>query len=291
MLCYNHERYVSEALAGVFAQSYSPLEIVIVDDCSTDATAEIVGARLAGIRGRPNVRFIRNAWNSGLLGACETGIKAATGEFIIFTCDDDVMLPDMVSEMADFWQSTNASLVTTNAALIDEDSNPLGRTFRDLNSEADDSFETLVRDGANACCFGATMGFTPDIYTKFGMPPAHLNNIDILYPFYAGVLNGTRYLNKPLLKYRVHGNNGSLSLMEERSGERGKLEVRDRIFYGHIAHAVVMMEELDRLCEVMPERYRELAPRVGPLLSIQAVEMAKKLVRNRIQLEMLKSET
>lgn len=286
MLCYNHERYVSEALAGVFSQDYSPLEIVIVDDCSTDATAGIVSAWLPG---RSNVQFIRNAENIGLLGACEAGIKAASGEFIVFTCDDDVMLPDMVSEMADFWQSTNASLVTTNAALIDADSNSLGRTFRDLNSEADDSFETLVRDGSNACCFGATMGFTPEVYARFGMPPAHLNNIDILYPFYAAVLNGARYLNKPLLRYRVHGKNDSLSLIEDRSDERGRLEVRDRIFYGHIAHAVVMMDELDRLSETMPDRYREIAPAIRPLLTIQAVEMAKKLVRNRVQLEMLKS--
>ena len=112
-----------------------------------------------------------------------------------------------------------------------------------------------------------------------------MNNLDILLPFYAYLLKGGRFLNKTLLRYRVHGKNDSLSLIEERSDELGKLETRERAFYGHIAHAVVMMEELDRLSETMPDRYRELAPTIGPLLTIQTVEMAKKLVRNRIELQ------
>src|SRR5207244_909696 len=52
VLCYNHERFVAEALDGVFAQTYSPLDIVIVDDGSQDSTAQIVAARLAERRDR-----------------------------------------------------------------------------------------------------------------------------------------------------------------------------------------------------------------------------------------------
>jgi glycosyltransferase involved in cell wall biosynthesis len=288
MLCYNHEKFVAEALDGVLAQTYAPLDIIIIDDCSQDATADIVAAKLAQLPDRSNIRFIRNSKNLRLLGTCEAGISAARGDFVVMTCDDDVMLPDMVSEMAEVWKSEDVSLITTNAEFIDELSNSLGRTKRDLHVPADDSFETLVRDGANACCFGATMGFERQVYSTFGMPPAHLDNLDIVVPFYAYILKGARYLNKPLLKYRVHGQNNALDLVEERSDEQGKLVTRDRIFYGHIAHAVVMLEELDRLSETMPARYRELAPQIGPLLTIQTVEMAKKLVRNRIKLQQLR---
>lgn len=284
MLCYNHEKFVAEALEGVLAQTYFPLEVIIVDDCSQDATKDVVHFRLSKLHAVPDIRVINNTKNLGLLPTCEVGIRASRGDFVVFTCDDDVMMPEMISEIADFWRSQDVSLVTTNAHFVDSQSMSLGRTHRDLGEHADDSFETLVRDGANACCFGASMGFERELYTTFGMPPAHLNNIDILYPFYAYVLKGARFLNKPLLRYRVHGKNNSLSLIDERSDDRGKLEVRDRIFYQHIAHAVVMLEELDRLNVTMPERYRELAPRIGPLLTIQAVEMAKKMVRNRIAL-------
>jgi glycosyltransferase involved in cell wall biosynthesis len=288
MLCYNHEKFVAEALEGVLAQTYSPLDIVIIDDCSQDTTADIVAAKLATLSDRSSIRFIRNPINLGLLGTCDIAFNAARGAFIVPTCDDDVMMPDMVSEIANVWKSENVSLITANAMMIDEHSNSLGRTHRDCNAPVDDSFETLVRDGANACCFGATMGFERQVYSTFGMPPAHLNNLDIMLPFYAYLLKGGRFLNKTLLKYRVHGKNDSLSLVEERSNELGKLVTRERIFYGHIAHAVVMQEELDRLSETMPARYAELAPTIGPLLAIQTVEMAKKLVRNRIKLQQLR---
>lgn len=288
LLCYNHEEFVAEAFAAVLSQTYRPLEIIIVDDCSTDSTPDIVSRKIAELSNPPHVRFIRNARNRRLLGTCDVGIRAARGEFVVLTCDDDVMLPDMVAEMVDFWRSQSVSLVTTNAEYIDAQSNRVGRTHRDLETPPDDSFETLARDGSNACCFGATMGFERRLHRMFGMPPAHLDNIDIIYPFYAYVLNGAKFLNKPLLGYRVHGGNNSLSLIDERSDEMGRLTVRDRIFYGHVAHAVVMMEQLDQLSLTMPDRYAELAPRIAPLLTIQAVEMAKKMVHNRIAMQELR---
>jgi glycosyltransferase involved in cell wall biosynthesis len=287
MLCYNHEKFVAEALEGVLAQTYSPIDIIIIDDCSQDATADIVAAKLAALPDRSHIRFMRNPTNLGELGTCDVAFKAARGDFIVLTADDDIMRSNMVAEMVEAWKAHDVSLITVNAELIDEHSNSLGRTSRECNIQIEDSFETLARDGANACCFGAGLGFDRQVYLTFGMPPAHLHVLDIMFPFYACLLKGGRFLNKPLLQYRIHGKNTSLSLVEERSDEVEKLVTRDRIFYGHVAHAVVMMEELDRLSETMPARYAELAPRIGPLLTIQVVEMAKKLVRNRIELQEL----
>jgi glycosyltransferase involved in cell wall biosynthesis len=285
MLCYNHERFVAEALDGVLAQTYSPLDIVIVDDCSQDRTADIVAAKLDALPERSNIRFIRNSRNMKLLGAREVGIKAARGAFIINTCDDDVMLPNMAAEMVKAWKTKGVSLVTANQEYIDADSKPLGRTLHDCNAPADDSFATLARDGANACCAGASIGFEREVYTTFGMPPAHLNNLDIMLPFYAYILKGAHFIRKPLLKYRVHGNNFSLSLIAERSDELERLRVHERIYYGHLAHSVVMHDVLDRLRLTMPARYAKLARKIRPLLITQTNEMAKKLVGARIGLE------
>jgi len=287
MLCFNHERFVAEALEGVLSQTRSPLEIVIIDDCSQDRTPEIVAAKLANLR-RHDIRFIRNRHNMRLLGACETAIKATRGDFIVLTCDDDVMLPEMVAEIAEVWRTENVSLVNTNAEFIDENSNSLGKTHRDRNAPVDDSFETLARDGANACCFGATMAFERELYLTFGLPPAHLDNLDIIMPFYAYLLKGARYINKPLLKYRVHGQNNALSLIAERSDAAGRLATDERIYYSHLAHAIVMHEQLDQLNTTMPSRYKELALKIDPLITIQTVEMAKKLVGTRIELQKLR---
>jgi glycosyltransferase involved in cell wall biosynthesis len=287
LLCHNHERFVAEAVDGVLGQTYSPLDIVIIDDCSPDRTAEVIVAKLAKHAGRSDIRFIRNPQNMRWRAAMEIALHVTRGAFIVVSCGDDIMLPEMVAEMVDVWTKEEVSLVTANAHYIDENSNSLGRTARECNDPADDSFETLVRDGANACCFGAAIGFEREVYSAFGLPPSHLGALDIMLPFCAYLLKGARFVRKPLLKYRVHGQNTSLSLIAEKSDELEQLVTKERIFNSHLAHAVLMQEELDRLSVTMPARHAELADKIGPLLTVQTVEMAKKVVRTRIEMHRL----
>ena len=180
------------------------------------------------------------------------------GGFVFVSHGDDVMLPQMVEDMAKVWIAERVSLVTANVLYIDENSNSLNRTFRDPDQPADDSFETLARDGANACCVGAAIGFERAIYEKFGWVPPYLRAYDIMYPFYAYLLNGARFVTKPLLKYRVHGKNMSLSLNAEKADIFEKSLIEERIYLGHLAHATLMEEQLDQLREEWPERCRKL---------------------------------
>jgi glycosyltransferase involved in cell wall biosynthesis len=281
LLCYNHESFVAEAVGGVLSQTYSPLEIFIFDDCSTDRTAEVIERALAGQPPRPNVRFIRNTKNIGARAVGKIGLDMAKGAYIFFSCGDDVMLPNMVEEMANVLISEDVSLVTANAHYIDNNSKPLNRTFRDPGQPADDSFESLVRDGANACCFGPVMGFERAIYERFGWVPDSVKGYDIIYPFYAYLLNGARFVNTPLLKYRVHEQNTSLSLSAERAESLEKYAIEESIYLNHLAHGVLMEEILDRLRGEMPERYGQIAKRLLPLVTIQLAEVSKKLVRSR----------
>jgi len=201
------------------------------------------------------------------------------GEFIFVSHGDDVMLPNMVTEIASTWMSENVSLVTANALYIDDNSQPLGRFFHDPQKPADDSFETLARDGANACCFGPAIGFEREIYEKFDWVPRYLRAYDVMYPFYAYLLKGARFLNRPLLRYRVHDQNTSLSLKAERADAVQRATIEERMFLGHLAHATLMEEELIRLVKEAPHRYGARAAQILPLLNIQLAEFAKKLVR------------
>ncbi len=84
---YNGERFLAETLESIFAQTYEPLEVLVVDDGSTDRTREVVerwGAR------------IRYIWqeNAGPVKARNKGIAAAQGDLIAFTDADDLWLPD-----------------------------------------------------------------------------------------------------------------------------------------------------------------------------------------------------
>jgi len=285
LACYNQEKFVGEAVDGVLSQTYSPLEIVIVDDCSSDGTARVIASKIAEHPERDDVRLVRNDRNLTMMRSTPRAIGMTKGDFVVLASGDDILLPNMVEEVAKVWRAQDVSLVITNATYIDDKSEPLNRTFRDPNEPADDSFETIARDGANACCFGPCMSFERELFDTFGIPPTHLECADIMYPFYAYLLKGAKFISKPLFKYRVHAANTSLSLIaEKRSDERERLFVQQRDFSLRLNHAVFMEEELDRLRSERPERYANLAGKTLPLLAIQIVETAKKLVRVERQL-------
>ena len=84
--CFNGERYLEAALRSILDQTHHPIEVIVVDDGSTDRSAEVVH-RFGG-----PVRYHRQE-NRGPAGACNTGVALAAGEFIAFLEQDDLWLP------------------------------------------------------------------------------------------------------------------------------------------------------------------------------------------------------
>jgi len=91
---YNAERHIVEALEGVLAQTYRPVEIVVVDDGSTDATAETVR------RFGPRVRFTTQI-NAGAGAARNRGVAMATGRYIAFLDADDSWPPEKLARQVE----------------------------------------------------------------------------------------------------------------------------------------------------------------------------------------------
>jgi glycosyltransferase involved in cell wall biosynthesis len=84
---YNQDRYLAEALESILAQNYAPIELVLVDDGSTDASGEI--AR----RYSPPARYVRRR-NGGAAAARNTGLLVTHGEFVSFCDSDDRWQPE-----------------------------------------------------------------------------------------------------------------------------------------------------------------------------------------------------
>ena len=92
---YNKEKYLKRCLESILNQTYQNLEIILVDDGSTDASPAIAGA-FAEKDSR--IVYIRQE-NSGVSAARNTGINAATGEFIGFIDSDDFIEPEMYEKL------------------------------------------------------------------------------------------------------------------------------------------------------------------------------------------------
>lgn len=95
---WNGQRYVAEAMDSVLAQTHQDLELIVVDDGSTDATASIVEAYA---RKDPRVRLVRQR-NQGVASARNTGLEAAQGEWVACLDHDDVMLPHRLERQIAF---------------------------------------------------------------------------------------------------------------------------------------------------------------------------------------------
>jgi glycosyltransferase involved in cell wall biosynthesis len=89
---YNAERYVADAIRSVFCQSYRPLEIVVVDDGSTDSTAKIANLLSTAAPPEVSVVTVRLAKNSGAANALNLGFGKANGEYICWLSADDMYL-------------------------------------------------------------------------------------------------------------------------------------------------------------------------------------------------------
>lgn len=84
---YNVEQYIDDCLNSIRQQTYTNLEIIIVEDCSTDNSDTAITPHLTDKR----IKVIHHKKNSGLSAARNTGIDAATGEFIMFVDSDDLI--------------------------------------------------------------------------------------------------------------------------------------------------------------------------------------------------------
>ena len=96
---YNAAAYIEEALMSVIKQTYANLEILVIDDCSTDGTLEIV-RRIAKLDSR--IKVLKNKHNLGIGANRDKGLKNTRGEFICWQDADDISLPNRVALQVDF---------------------------------------------------------------------------------------------------------------------------------------------------------------------------------------------
>lgn len=115
---YNYARYIDEALKRILLQLAPEFELVIIDDCSTDNTIDIIVPLIAN---NPNVRLIRNAENTGVHNALEMGLKLAQGDYFICAAADDHIRPGLLRESVDLLaRHTTAALCTAPIEHMDE---------------------------------------------------------------------------------------------------------------------------------------------------------------------------
>jgi len=120
MNCYNGEKYLKEAIDSVYAQTFMDWEIVFVDNCSTDKSAEV--AKSYGEK----IKYYKTEENIPLGAARNFGLKYCEGEFISFLDTDDIWLPSMLAEQLQAIESDDYTLAYAGQIEINSKGEKIG---------------------------------------------------------------------------------------------------------------------------------------------------------------------
>lgn len=120
MPSWNTERFIAQSIESVIRQTYENWELVIVDDCSTDNTEEVV----KGFKD-PRIKYFRNEKNSGAALTRNRALREAQGEWVAFLDSDDLWAPEKLEKMLGFMTEHNYAFAYHEYVKIDEDGKPL----------------------------------------------------------------------------------------------------------------------------------------------------------------------
>src|SRR5665213_1237651 len=130
MASFNCGRYLPSAIESVLAQSYPDLELVIIDDCSTDGSREIAQEWR---RIDDRVITVFHESNRGISGARNSGFAASSGDFIAFCDADDIWAGDKLeSQLESFTRQSDLGVVHSDALIMDSKGKLTGQRYSSL---------------------------------------------------------------------------------------------------------------------------------------------------------------
>ncbi|MBF4466105.1 glycosyltransferase [Flavobacterium sp. LC2016-12] len=162
-LCYNQEKYVVKSLFSAIHQDYPFIEVIVVDDFSTDNSKEVIQKWLIDY---PEIQFIANETNLGSTKSFNKALKLAKGEYIIDLACDDILLPKCVSLQLKAFEVSlfkNLGVVYGNAKLINEKGDfyfyyfPVDSHKKTIEKRATGDIYLSVITGGNSICSVSSM--------------------------------------------------------------------------------------------------------------------------------------
>ncbi|HXD33292.1 MAG TPA: glycosyltransferase [Pyrinomonadaceae bacterium] len=219
---YNHAQFLPAAIESVLAQTYPNVELVIVDDGSSDNSFEIASSYAAKYPTIVRVFTHPNRANLGISMTVNEGFKKSTGEFFSGLPSDDVLMPDKLEKQVRYLQShPDVGWIYGKVQCVDDKENPLPETFGHDVSNDPRPVERLIIDNAvpgmsvlaRRECFERVGDHTPDLLYSD-------------WEFWIRMASQFKmaFMDRKLVKFRFHGHNTSVGVARDKALTRG-LEV------------------------------------------------------------------
>jgi glycosyltransferase involved in cell wall biosynthesis len=236
----NQERFIREAVESAFAQTYSPLEIILSDDHSEDRTFQIMSEMAATYRGPHRLILNQNPARRCIGGHVNRIVKLSSGEIILAAAGDDISLPHRSQATYEAWDADGRKATSLHSSIIqiDEEGKPIQEVFGHLLAAGAGG---LTQQKANPAdyvrtleplIYGCAHAFSRRLFDTFGNLPEAVIHEDNALGLRSIIAGNLLFINKPLVKYRVHESNifiggkrrftdmKSLARQEERFGRQ-----------------------------------------------------------------------
>ena len=243
--CYNHEDFVEEALASIYRQTYDKIELIVVDDCSRDASPEIIET-LFEAWGKEdrfyNLVFIKHDQNKGAHTSIDEAINLTQGEFIAVLNSDDFYGPNRFNLMVSCLDTHNADIGFSRVEVVDEKGqhkadSPFSELQNGINEET--MFYRLCQD--NLAISSGNLFFKRSLIEKIGLfrDFQYIHDWDFLMR--AALTSKVCFCSGTIYAYRMHSTNSYLALIgDTKLCDQEMIEMRSRVF-----QAVYKTEESD----------------------------------------------
>lgn len=168
---YNSEKFIIEAIESVGNQTYQNWELIIVDDCSTDRTTQIV-RQYASEDGRIKLHILKN--NSGTAVARNHAINMANGKYIAFLDSDDIWHSHKLEKQVSLMENEKCLFTCTNYAKIDEEGKSIGHTIKARS-------ESNYHDILKRCPGNSTVMYNAEEIGKVSIPDIRKRNDYVMW--------------------------------------------------------------------------------------------------------------
>jgi len=218
LFAYNQERYIAEAMAGAFAQDYSPLEIILSDDCSTDSTFEIMQRMAAGYQGPHKIVLNRNERNLGITAHVNRVFSLISGSLVVFAAGDDISFPSRTSDIVKAWIIDNKETECIFSDYVKINDNGEDISSISMKISYDKTPEERIKHGV--VIFGAVTAWNMRIIRNNTPIPDILPSEDLELSLRAFLGGGFTYVPRTLVRYRIHVANWSSGASTFRKGKK-----------------------------------------------------------------------
>ncbi|MFC1775862.1 glycosyltransferase [Pseudomonadota bacterium] len=226
----NQERFIPSAVEGAFSQTYSPLEIILSDDHSSDRTFALMKAMADAYRGPHKIVVNRNKKNLGIGEHVNKVFDIATGELIVMAAGDDVSLSSRCEVLEKVWSHENhPMMLLSHWHVIDSMGHVTSKAGKHMNEYGDPEsvqgsqklLRELLLNGKQLPLHGATAAYNKNVMRTLGTLNSNVIAEDYAL-FLRSLLIGTVLtVKQPLIQFRVHASN--ISKVDEVGSERFRL--------------------------------------------------------------------